>query len=97
MADRLPPDLARLGDALAAAAEQRIAERRRRAARLRRLVPAIVIGAVAFAALTPTALAPSVRTLGPLAAATHECQHRSDKFIAECERVTVLYRPYAVR
>jgi hypothetical protein len=99
MAHRLPPDLARLGDELTAAAERRVADRAR-ATRHRWLALAGVSGALAFAALTPAGLAPSVRDLGALAAATPVAQCKqpaSEKFMKACEPVMVLYRPYAVR
>jgi hypothetical protein len=53
----MPEDLERLGDALTAAAERSVAARQRR----RRLARAGVIGALAFAALTPGALGPAQR------------------------------------
>ena len=55
----LPPDLARLGDELAVAARRTTARRERR----RRVALAAVIGAAAFAALTPAALDPAQREL----------------------------------
>jgi hypothetical protein len=58
----LPPELDRLGDALALAVERTAGARRRRAARLRR-VSAGVIGALALAALTPGPLSPAHRVV----------------------------------
>ena len=53
----LPPELARLGDDLAAAARRTAARRARR----RRFATAVVGGALAFAALTPGPLGPAQR------------------------------------
>jgi hypothetical protein len=99
MANPLPPDLARLGDDLTGAAERHLAGRRRRSEHRRRLAITGVFGALAFAALTPAALDPADRQLGPLSAAApaSDCEHRSEKFRPACEPAMVLYRPYAVR
>jgi|SRR5919108_4957376 hypothetical protein len=56
MAAPPPPDLSRLGDAFTAAVARRV-----RAERRRRIVIASVVGALAFAALTPGALDPAHR------------------------------------
>jgi hypothetical protein len=96
---RLPPDLARLGDELTAAAERQVAARSR-AARRRRFAVAGVVGALAFAALTPSGLSPADRVAGTLTAevGAADCeQPRSEKFMSPCERVMVLHRPYAIR
>jgi hypothetical protein len=55
----LPPDLARLGDELAAAARRTKARRER----TRRFAIATATGALAFAALTPAALDPAQRAV----------------------------------
>jgi hypothetical protein len=55
----LPPDLARLGDELAAAARRAKARRER----ARRFATATAIGALAFAALTPATLDPAQRAV----------------------------------
>ena len=57
----VPPDLDRLGDALAAAAARSIAARRARSARRRRAATAVVASLVAFPALSPTGLGPAER------------------------------------
>jgi hypothetical protein len=98
MANPLPPDLARLGDDLTGAAERHLAGRRRRSEHRRRLAIAGVLGALAFAALTPAALEPADRRLGTFAAAPADCeQHHSEKFMTACDRAMVLHRPYAIR
>jgi len=55
----LPPDLARLGDDLVAAATRTTARRERQ----RRFAIAVAGGALAFAALTPAALGPAQREI----------------------------------
>jgi hypothetical protein len=55
----LPPDLARLGDDLVAAAQRSAARRERR----RRVALATAVGALAFVALTPAALDPAQREI----------------------------------
>jgi hypothetical protein len=100
----LPPDLDRLGEQLAGAAGDTIAAQRRRAERRRRVARAGVIGAVAFAVLTPGPLGSGMRDLSGagLAGAQFEslgCDHpRGAKFrLPSCDSRMVLYRPYAVR
>ena len=94
----LPPDLARLGDDLVAAARRTAGARR---AQRRRVAVAVLGGAIAFAALTPAPLEPARRDV-TLAAADRfgrpGCeQPRGARFVmAECEGPTVLYRPYAI-
>jgi hypothetical protein len=99
----LPPDLDRLGQQLAGAAGNTLAARRRRAERRRRVALAGVIGALAFAVLTPGPLGTGVRDItgvglagdvGPLG-----CDHpRGASFrLPACDERMVLYRPYAVR
>ena len=94
----LPPDLDRLGDQLVAAARRSSARRERR----RRLVVSGVVGALAFAGLTPAPLGPADRT-GVLEAAASEdfappgCDHaRGARYtLAACERAKVQDRPRA--
>jgi len=95
----LPPDLARLGDDLVAAARRTARERRERR---RRFAVAVVTGALAFAALTPTTLDPAHRRLALVAAdgfARPGCDHaRGARFtMAACEGPAVLHRPYAIQ
>jgi hypothetical protein len=102
MADRLPPDLSRLGDELTTAAATRLQTRARRAERRWRLATRGIAGALVFAALTPSALAPSVRApFGSLASVQTPpgCdQPRGARFaMTGCSEAMVLYRPYAVR
>jgi hypothetical protein len=100
----LPPDLDRLGAQLATAAGTTAAARRRRAERRRRVARAGVIGAVAFAVLTPTPLGSGVRDVGHTSLAGTDfqrlgCDHpRGATFrLPACEGAMILYRPYAVR
>jgi hypothetical protein len=84
----LPPDLARLGDELFAAAG-RAAERRERR---RRFAVAACVGALAFAVMTPASLGPAQREVTFLAEASFAppgCDHpRGARFtmLASCER-----------
>jgi hypothetical protein len=64
MGQRLPTDLDRLGDHLAAAAARSAAARRRRAALLARLAATAVAAVLAMAALAPSRLAPAERAAG---------------------------------
>jgi hypothetical protein len=92
----LPPDLARLGDDLIAAAQRSTARRERR----RRFAIAVAGGALAFAALTPAALGPAQREviLGDTAAVSTTapgCDHpRGARFtmLASCGEATVVNR-----
>jgi hypothetical protein len=100
----LPPDLERLGEQLAAAAGTRRDARRRRAERRRRVATAGVVGALAFAVLTPTPLNSGVRDLARTSLADADsaplgCDHpRGATFrLPACEGPMILYRPYAVR
>jgi hypothetical protein len=100
----LPPDLDRLGQQLAGAAGSTLAARRRRAERRRRVTGAAVIGAFAFAALTPGPLGTGVRDLGHanLVGAGVEqigCENsRGRSFrLPTCEGPMILHRPYAWR
>jgi hypothetical protein len=94
----LPPDLARLGDDLVAAARRTAGARR---AQRRRIVVAVLGGAIAFAALTPAPLEPARRS-ATLAAADRfgrpGCDSPSGaRFVmAVCEGPVVLHRPYAI-
>jgi hypothetical protein len=105
MAERLPPELSRLGDALASAAERRLAASRRRAERRRRWAATIVVGALAFAALTPAALGPAQRQAGLALDAEAGFQPagcdqpHGARFtiLASCEMTVVLDRRYAWR
>ena len=70
--------------------------------RRRRLALAGVAGAIAFAAMTPTALDPAQRELGALASADGvaglRCQHAGASGApALCDRAMVLHRPVAWR
>jgi hypothetical protein len=59
----MPPDLDRLGEQLAAAAGRTATERRRRRERRRRVATAGLVGAIAFAVLTPAPLGPAIHSL----------------------------------
>jgi hypothetical protein len=90
----LPPDLARLGDELAAAARRRTVRRERR----RRATVAIAVGALAFAALTPAALEPAQRELAIAGGVERPgCDRpRGTGFVmVACEGSRVLNRPHA--
>ena len=95
----LPPELDRLGDRLVAAARRTSARRERR----RRFAVAGVIGALAFAALTPASLDPAHRPFQTAAAAERFApqgcdQPRGARFtMASCEGAMVLHRPYAIQ
>jgi hypothetical protein len=92
----LPPDLARLGDDLVAAATRTTARRQRR----RRVATAVAGGALAFAALTPAALGPAQREItftevASVNTATPGCDHpRGARFtmLASCRGATVVHR-----
>lgn len=91
----LPPDLARLGDHLVDAARR--TSRARRAQR-RRFALAAISGAIAFAALTPTALEPAHVDLTIAAVdgfARPGCGARSTP--SACAGPMVLHRPYAIQ
>ena len=95
----LPPELDRLGDRLVAAA-RRTSERRDRR---RRFAVAGVVGALAFAALTPASLDPAHRQLQTANASetypARGCdQARGARFtMARCKEAMVLHRPYAIQ
>jgi hypothetical protein len=95
----LPPELDRLGDRLVAAARRTSARRERR----RRFAVVAVVGALAFAGLTPASLDPAHRALQTAGAADRfpalACDHaRGTKFtLAGCEGAMVLHRPYAIQ
>jgi hypothetical protein len=95
----LPPDLARLGDELVAAARRTAGLRR---ARRRRFAVAVLAGALAFGALTPAALDPAHRelTIATVAAKPTPagCDHArgARTTLVGCEGPMVLYRPYAI-
>jgi hypothetical protein len=100
MSHGLPPELSRLGDQLATAAERTRDRRRRRAAHRRRVAAAgLAAGAVILAVLMPAALEPSPHRLTPLTVASRTCEPpRSDKFPqGGCGAPMVLKRPYAVQ
>jgi hypothetical protein len=99
----LPPDLDRLGEQLAAAAARTRDKRRRRAEQRRRLAIAGVLGAIAFAVLTPGRLGPAMRDFA-LANATVvppgcETPRGSGFMLARCEaaRAARPHHPYAWR
>jgi hypothetical protein len=98
MADQLPPELSRLGDALTSAAERTIAAGRRRAGR-RRLVTTAALGALVFAALTPATLGPAHRQSDLAGFPPSGCDqpHGAQFTMTGCESAIVLDRPYAVR
>jgi hypothetical protein len=95
----LPPELDRLGDDLVTAARRNTARRADR----RRFAIAVLAGALAFAALTPTALDPAQRELTLVAAADSYarpgCDHaRGARFtMVACEGPMVLHRSYAIQ
>jgi hypothetical protein len=100
MADHLPPDLTRLGDALTSAAERTLAASRRRAERRRRFVLTAALGALVFAALTPAALGPAHRqvdlALEPgFAPAGCDQPHGAEFTMTRCEAPSILHRSYA--
>jgi hypothetical protein len=90
----LPPDLLRLGDDLVAAAHRTTWARR---ARRRRFAAAALIGALAFAALTPAALDPAHRdrTIAAADGVAPWCDQARTGLVA-CEVPMVLHRPYAI-
>jgi hypothetical protein len=102
--DPLPPDLDRLGEQLAAAAGHARDKRRRRSDQRRRMTTAGIVGAIAFAVLTPTQLGPAVRefTLAQAAVAVPPgCEHpRGSGFmLPRCDLAEPArpHRPYAWR
>jgi hypothetical protein len=105
MPDRLPDDLERLGDELAAAAGRTLSARRRRTEFWRRMATGGVVGALAFAVLTPAALDPALRDLETVAIASEPLacdQPRGTSFSmpacnARAKGAMVLHRPYAVQ
>jgi hypothetical protein len=104
----MPPDLDRLGEQLASAAGKTLARRQRRSEQRRRMTIAGIVGAIAFATMTPASLGPAVRQLAgsPLATAAVSyvppgCDHpRGSGFmLPRCEPAdpAVPHRPYAWR
>jgi hypothetical protein len=101
----LPPDLDRLGDQLARAATSTLAARRARREQRLRVALAGVIGALAFAALTPADLGRAVHAVGgfELVSATIPagCEHaRGGGYrLPRCAAAdaAVPHRPYAWR
>jgi hypothetical protein len=101
----MPPDLDRLGDQLAQAADHTLARRRLRSERRRRMTIAGIVGAIAFAIMTPANLGPGVRALAgaPLAVNYDPpgCEHpRGSGFmLPRCvpADAAVPHRPYAWR
>jgi hypothetical protein len=101
----LPPDLDRLGDQLARAAAGTLAARRARTERRLRIALAGVIGALAFAALTPANVGQGIRVITgtQLASATGPsgCEHArgSGYMLPRCAAAAaaVPHRPYAWR
>jgi len=100
----LPPDLDRLGQQLAGAAGSTLAARRRRAERRRRVTGAAVIGALAFALLTPGPLGTGVNDLartnlvgaGVEQIGCEDSRGRSFR-LPTCDGPMVLRRSYAWR
>jgi hypothetical protein len=99
----LPPDLDRLGEQLAAAAARTRDKRRRRDEQRRRLALVGVVGAIAFAVLTPGPLGPAVRefTLADAIVVPPGCEtpHGSGFMLERCEPAPAArpHRPYAWR
>jgi hypothetical protein len=101
----MPPDLDRLGDQLAQAAGDTLARRRLRSEQRRRMTIAGVVGAIAFAILTPGSLGPGIRELaGAPLAVTYEppgCDlpRGAGYMLPRCEPAdaAVPHRPYAWR
>jgi hypothetical protein len=101
----LPPDLDRLGDQLARAAESTLIARRARSERRARIALAGVIGALAFAALTPANMGQGVRVITgtQLASVTvpRACEHArgSGYMLPRCAAASaaIPHRPYAWR
>jgi len=101
----LPPDLDRLGDQLARAAGDTLAARRRRSEQRRRVALAVVVGALAFAALTPADLGRGIRELTATQLVAAEipraCEHaRGSGYLpSRCAaaQAAVPHRPYAWR
>jgi hypothetical protein len=91
----LPPELSRLGDDLASAADRSLAKRRHRT----KVAATGIAGALIFAALTPAALGPAERPAATMASTGPGClMPRSEKFIpAACAGAMVLDRPYAIQ
>jgi hypothetical protein len=105
MASPLPPDLDRLGDQLARAAGDTLAERRLRTERRARIALAAAIGALTFAALSPADLGRATRDLTgvPLVSVTipRGCDHPhgAGYMLPRCGAAdaAVPHRPYAWR
>jgi hypothetical protein len=104
----MPPDLDRLGEQLASAAGQTLAKRRRRSEQRRRMTIAGLLGAVAFATMTPASLGPAIRDFAGASLATAateyvppgcERPHGSGFMLSRCEpaQAAVPHRPYAWR
>jgi hypothetical protein len=101
----LPPDLDRLGDQLARAAGNTLAARRARREQRLRVALAAVIGALAFAALTPANLGQAVHELGGVALVSAtipagcEHAHGDGYMLPRCAaaQAAVPHRPYAWR
>jgi len=97
----LPPDLDRLGQQLAGAAGSTLAARRRRSERRRRITRAAIVGALAFAVLTPSPLGTGLRDVARtnLAGEPPGC-HLPDGATLQpptCDAAFFLHRPYAWR
>jgi hypothetical protein len=97
----LPPDLARLGDDLVAAARR--TTRVRRGRRRRFVAVTALTAALVVAALTPAALDPGPSRFTIVAAAERlapppPCDHtRGTRYaLVACEGPMVLHRPYAI-
>ena len=113
MTQPLPPDLDKLGDALAAATERAARERRRRRDLIGRLVATGVASVLAFTVLNPGALGPADRSDGLLSIASAEayvpqaCETPRGATFSQSQRrpcaapgvtdVESLERPYAAR
>jgi len=76
MPEQLPPDLSRLGEALARATARQARARRRRRERLGRAVAAGVAGALALAVLAPGQPQPAERAAAPLELASSSTVYR---------------------
>lgn len=86
MGERLPDDLERLGNQIATAATRRLAARRRRSELTWRLVTTGVVGALAFAVLTPAALDPAQRGVDALEFASLPAAEAMDRMACDQPR-----------
>jgi hypothetical protein len=86
MGERLPDDLERLGNQITTAADRRLAARRRRSELSRRLTTTSVVGALAFAVLTPAALGPAQRGTAVLEVAALPAGETADRMACDQPR-----------